>query len=60
MATIQLRFKLTDIDWIITRNSNTPSSTVLLTLNERSPFYLMFKEDSLLWAGRRPIMEGVL
>jgi len=46
MATIQLRFKLTDIDWIITRNSNTPSSTVLLTLNERSPFYLMFKRKT--------------
>ncbi|ATW29662.1 hypothetical protein BJP41_04095 [Candidatus Williamhamiltonella defendens] len=60
MATIKLRSKFIDIDWVISRNSNTPSGKVLFTLNERRTFNVMFKENSLLWIGRRSVSEGFL
>ncbi|ATW29699.1 hypothetical protein BJP41_04325 [Candidatus Williamhamiltonella defendens] len=60
MANIQLRSKFIDTYWIIPRNTNTPSGKVLLTRSERKTFNLIFKEESLLWAGRQPVREEVL
>ncbi|HGJ5877697.1 MAG TPA: hypothetical protein ACHBZ9_01085 [Arsenophonus nasoniae] len=51
--------KLIDTYWIIPRNSNTPSSKVAFTRNDRRIFKVLFKDDRLIWAGRKPVMEGI-
>ncbi|HGJ5877675.1 MAG TPA: hypothetical protein ACHBZ9_00965 [Arsenophonus nasoniae] len=51
--------KFIDTYWIIPRNSNTPSSKVAFTRNDRRIFNVLFKDDRLIWAGRKPVMEGV-
>ncbi|HGJ5854427.1 hypothetical protein [Arsenophonus nasoniae] len=59
MATIQSCSKFIDTYWIIPRNSNTPSSKVAFTRNDRRIFNVLFKDDRLIWAGRKPVMEVV-
>ncbi|WGM04104.1 hypothetical protein [Arsenophonus nasoniae] len=64
MATIQHQTrtktsKFIDTYWIIHRNSNTPSSKVSFTRNDRRIFNVLFKDDRLIWDGRKPVMEGI-
>ncbi|WP_406939320.1 hypothetical protein [Arsenophonus nasoniae] len=59
MATIQSCSKFIDTYWIIPKNSNKPSSKVSFTRHDRRIFNVLFKDDRLIWAGRKPVMEGI-
>jgi len=60
MAKKNPRSKFINIDWIIPRNTHTPSGKILLTIKQRRIFKVMLKENSLLWIGRRSVIEGFL
>lgn len=59
MASIQSCSKFIDTYWIFPKNSNKPSSKVSFTRNDHRIFKVLFKDDRLIWAGRKPVMEGV-
>ncbi|HGJ5864184.1 ash family protein [Arsenophonus nasoniae] len=47
--------KFTDTYWIIRLDSNIPYGKVSLTRRERRLFHVLFKDDRLVWSGRKPI-----
>ncbi|WGM00626.1 hypothetical protein QE210_12245 [Arsenophonus nasoniae] len=47
--------KFTDTYWIIRLDYNIPYGKVSLTRRERRLFYVLFKDDRLVWLGRKPI-----
>ncbi|HGJ5857237.1 hypothetical protein [Arsenophonus nasoniae] len=48
-----------DIYWIIPNHSTTPYGKVSFTRQDRRTFNSMFKNSRLIWAGRKPMMEGI-
>lgn len=58
-APTRVRTKFTDIYWIIPLYSNIPHGKVAFTRQEARLFRVMFKDSRLIWAGRKPVYEGV-
>ncbi|HGJ5878775.1 MAG TPA: hypothetical protein ACHBZ9_06835 [Arsenophonus nasoniae] len=52
--------KFTDTYWIIRLDSNIPYGKVSLTRRERRLFTVLFKDDRLVWSGRKPIPQSII
>lgn len=58
-APTRTRTKFIDIYWIAALNSDNPYGKTSFTRQEARLFRAMFKDSRLIWAGRKPVHEGV-